>query len=140
MPGNCSPATAGSVFRASTCTEIADVFSRLKDRRGRSFLCGCELAVNLLDLLFYPTHAADFDPAVLTDQEQTRNIGQSVGIRDGVAVGIVEQGAEGNSILLQKSGGFAPIVLRDADQRDLLVAVCSVNALQEGKRVLAGGT
>src|SRR5208337_2761956 len=102
--GSC-PATAGSVFRASTSAEIAYVFSGLKDRRERSLLRGGELAVNVLHFLLDPSDAGDFDLAVLSNQEQSGHIGQAVSIRDRVAVRIVEQRAEGNTILFQKGGG-----------------------------------
>src|ERR1017187_7936507 len=101
------PATAGSVLRPSTSAEIANVFPRLKDRRKRSLLHGGKPAVDLLDLLLDPSHAADFDLAILPDQEQSGYIRQAVSIRDGVAVGIVEQHAEGNSVLFKKSCGIA---------------------------------
>src|SRR6266851_10144611 len=61
------PATAGSVFRASTSAEIADVFSELKDGERRSLPRGGELAVDVLHFLFDPSHAGDFDLAVLSD-------------------------------------------------------------------------
>src|SRR6266852_424469 len=61
------PATAGSVFRASTSAEIADVFSGLKDCRERYLLGGGEFAVDVLHFLFDPSNAGDFDLAVLSD-------------------------------------------------------------------------
>src|SRR5256884_3122375 len=93
------PATAGSVFRASTSAEIADVFPRLKDRKRRTLLGIGELAVDVLHFLFDPSNAGDFNLAVLSDQEQCGDIGQAVSIGDNVAVRIVEQSAEGNAVL-----------------------------------------
>src|ERR1019366_1324739 len=133
------PATAGLVFRASTSAEIADVFSGLKDRREGGLLRGGELAVDVLHFLFDPSDAADFDLAVLSDQEQSRDIGQAVSIGDSVAVRIVEQSAEGNTVLFQKGGGVALVVLRDAHDRDFLVAVRFVHPFEVGQRVLADG-
>src|ERR1700732_241462 len=80
------PATAGSVLGASTSAEIADVFSGLKDRERRGLLRGGECAVDVLNFLFAPPNAGDFDLAVLSDQKQSGNIGQAVSIRDSVAV------------------------------------------------------
>src|SRR5260370_3905402 len=60
------PATAGSVFRASTSTEVADVFSGLKDRRKRRLPGGGALAVNVLEVLFDTSYASQFDLAALS--------------------------------------------------------------------------
>jgi len=74
------PATAGLVFRSSTGAEVANFLPRIKKWKKRSLLPGSELAVDVLDLLLYPSHAADFDSAILPDQEQTRDIGQPVSV------------------------------------------------------------
>jgi hypothetical protein len=105
----------------------------------RSLLRGGEFAVDVLHFLLDPSDAADFDLAVLSDQEQAGDIGQAVSIRDRIAVRIVEQSGEGDAVLFQKGGGVALVVLRDADDRDLLVAVRFVQTLQVRERVLADG-
>src|ERR1700732_5104993 len=134
------PATAGSVLGASTSAEIADVFSGLKDRERRCLLGGGELAVYVFHIRFDPSNAGDFDLAILSDQEQSGDIGQAVGIGHRVAVRIVQQSAEGNAVLFQKGGGVALVILRDAYDCDFLVAVRFVEAFEVGKSVLAGWT
>ncbi len=74
----------GSVFRASTSAEIANVFSGLKNWRECNLLGAGKLAMDVLDFLLHPPDAADFNLAVWSDQEQSRNVGQAVSIRDRV--------------------------------------------------------
>jgi hypothetical protein len=63
------PATAGSVLGTSARAEVENVVCRLKNRKGGSLLGGGQLAVDVLYFLLDPSHAGDFDLAVLSYQE-----------------------------------------------------------------------
>src|ERR1700677_416579 len=132
------PATAGSVFRASTSPEFTDFFPRLKNDRSRDLLSSRQLAVDVLYLLLDPSHAADLDRAVLPNQEQSRNVRKPIGIRNHVTLRIVQQGAKRNPVLFEKSGSVALVILRNPDDRDFLCAAGSMNALKIRKCILAG--
>src|SRR5215813_11751242 len=90
---NCiCPATAGSVFRPSTRTEFANVFSGLEQLRCRRLVEFGEAAIQLLHIFLYPSNTGHFDLTVLSDQEPRRDIGDAVGVRRGVSLGFVEEG------------------------------------------------
>jgi hypothetical protein len=72
---NFRPATAGSVFRASTRAQVAHIVSGMEDGTRRRVLSIGQLSIDLLDLLLNPSDATDFDLAVLIDEKQGWNAG-----------------------------------------------------------------
>ena len=70
-----SPATAGSVLRASTGAEIAHIFTRLEHHGWRGICRLGHLAADVVEVGLYPCHAGNFDFAILRDPKYAGNIG-----------------------------------------------------------------
>src|SRR5579862_4962281 len=134
------PATAGSVLGASTGAEIADVFRGSEQSRGRDFSRFGHFAGDFFKVFFNPADAGEFDLTIRCDPENSWDVGQAVGVRDGICVRIVEQDGESYAKLLCESGCVFCVVLRDADEFYFAAAVGLVQTFKKWECVLAGGT
>ena len=74
-PHDSIPATAGLVFRPSTGAEIRHFFAWPKHRCLGGFRGFGHLAVDLLEIVLYPAHAANFNLSIARDPENRGHVG-----------------------------------------------------------------
>src|SRR5579862_6441341 len=85
------PATAGSILRASTSAEVANVFSGLEHHDRRCLSCFRDFAAYFFEVSFYPAHAGNFNLAILGNPKNRGHVRQPVCIGYGIFSGIVEE-------------------------------------------------
>src|SRR5579862_1148218 len=124
------------VLRPSTRAEIAHIVARLEDHCGRGFSGLGHFPVDLVEVGLYPSHARDFNLAILRDPENAGNVRQAVSVGNGISIGVVEQHGKGHPELPVESHSLFGIVLRDADQFHSLVTVVLVKTLKKRESVL----
>jgi len=126
------------VFRASARLVGGNNFVWAEKRRGSGLATLRKFCGDAFEIGFTETGAAQFDGAVGFNQEKSRNVGQTVGVGNGIA-GIVKQRGELQSIFVVEIFGAARVVLRNADDRRAIPSVAFCDALQKGHRKLADG-
>src|SRR5215469_7782434 len=131
-------ANCGLVARLSTRAEIGDLFARLEERLWAGSCGFGRLARDFLEFLAHPTDAGDFDLSILADPEGRRHVRQTVGIRDGKALGIVQENRERHPVAAIELGRVILLILRDPHNRELAaIPVDLMNAFEVGEGVLA---
>src|SRR5271169_4230884 len=126
-----SPATAGSILRASTSTEIAHILARLEHRRRRHFPQVSHLAVDVCEVSLHPANAGHFDFAIRVDPENARDIGQPVCVRNRVGFAIIEENRKSHAKFYRESRGVLGIVLRNTDDSSAFMPIRPFQSLQK---------
>lgn len=96
------------------------------------------MARDRLQILFVKTHRADLHPPVGLYQENRRNVGQAIDVRDGITA-IIEDHRESDVVLGCKAFRGALLVLGNAKKGCAARAVPLMEALQKRKCELTDG-
>jgi EAL domain-containing protein (putative c-di-GMP-specific phosphodiesterase class I) len=96
-----------------------------------------QLLVYFVEVGLGPPDAGELDLPIRSNPEGRGHVRQSERVRNGITAGIVEQNREVDAELARESGRVFGVVLRDADQSNLLVFVSLKEALIEWQSVLA---
>src|SRR5438552_17721190 len=121
---SCSSAPRMLVLGPSTRPEFRHIFACPKQPGCRLAILRCQFLVELLELRLRPAHAIQLDFSFRRNPEQGGNIGQPIAIGHGIFAGFIERDRKRYAVLARESVRIAGVVLRDTDNRRLLVAVC----------------
>src|SRR5208282_6635461 len=125
------PATAGSVLRASTGAKVANVLPGVEHRGWRGFSKLGHLAIDFREVSLHPPNAGNFNLAILRDPENSGNVGQSVGVRHGIFMGIIKQHRKSYAKFFGEPGRVLRFVLRNPDNPDPLMPIRSFQPFEE---------
>src|SRR5580700_4495350 len=133
---SCLTRDRGSILGPSTGPKLWHIFTR-QEYSWRRFSRGCPcLLIDLINLFAHPAHARNLNLSVRRDPEQRRHIGQAVSIRRRIRVGVIQQNWERYTVFLDERRRVLFLVLRDANQGHVPVAVGLENPLKIRKRKL----
>src|SRR5438132_9524162 len=125
------------VLGPSTRLEFRHIFACPKQPGRRLAILRRQFLVELLELRLSPAHAIQLDFSFRRNPEQGGNVGQPVAIGHGIFAGFIERERKRYAVLARESLRVAGVVLRDTDNRRLLVAVCLEQPLDVRKCELA---
>src|SRR3974390_1322761 len=102
----------GSVFRPPPRTVGGDVFASMPERRRPLAAQYGQLSAHFVHVSLRPADGRDFDLAVGSDVEKSRDVGEAVGVGDGVMVNVVVDGdRERHAKIARKCLGVGGLVL-----------------------------
>lgn len=97
-----------------------------------------QVGCDLLQIAFAETHTTYGDGPVRFYEKDCRDIGETIGIRDGIGVGI-DQSKKIDPVFFIELSRLARLVLRDSDYSDVCVTEAVVKALEKREGKLANG-
>ena len=103
----------GLVFGASTGLEFGNIFSGSENRSRLRVGQGSSFLIDFFDFLPHPADAGDFDLAIRLNPEDAGHVGQTIGARDRVRIGVVEQDRKGDTVFLVERACVFLLILRD---------------------------
>src|SRR5438105_8234588 len=137
---SCSSAPRMLVLGPSTRLEFRHIFACPKQPGCRLAILRRQFLVELLEFRLGPAYAIQLDFSFRRNPEQGGNIGQPIAIGHGIFAGFIERERKRYAVLARESLSVAGVVLRDTDNRRLLVAVCLEQPLDVRKGELAHRT